>query len=764
MTKGLRAVQLAFWVVVAASAAALALARPVEHDAAYYLARQEIATLAASLDRTAQEQATSLEARSQARIDLGSLARQTTIAGVLHVKAKANAAPIEPLAPVVLDTLAALNAHARHDVKVRVAVPDAAGMVSALRWRLAAQPPAPAPVTGAAPESNTAAPESNTAAPVPPQPKIPEFELESIAWRPVQGQRVGPKREQEIEQLRLRVAQARLELEQAQAERDRAEAVFRYRRDNNIDIKLRREAWLNVVASREKVRQLSGELRSLGKRYDRLSRKALAYRSPRTGALEAAELAGVVAALVGPAANRLKLEFPAPLVRRSVAVTPVPLAGFDATKAADLWPELASMSPVEALQAVEGKFSWHNQGMEVSEFKIGGRTVLQAIPAALIVPLLAVALFCRSARSGYHPFHSAGWRLPVLGIGSSLLNCLALIGLPLAAGLTCVWTLSRIQGHPVIPLLLTAIGVVAAVWACKEMVQVQNLRRQVTRMSNPPSDLPASTLPPPLDAARSPIPPPARLPSDWSGTSGPPPALSERPTLTSIPPPVPAAARRRSTPTLPPPVPEAAKRPTRPPPDAAEAGTEEGGEAPGSRAGPPALSGSEEVGLSLAEVLSDEAGSPSIEIEPDFDQDADQGGGEGPGPHIDEPKTASQPPSQGPADHPGSADEGESDDGRSPTRPAADEAAPAAVGAGKDSPLARPQGPGDEAAPLASGPKSNGEPSKKTGSKKKRRRSARSGSPTDGTIPTSEAGARSDSPKKAGTKRKRRRSGGRTRR
>ena len=70
-----------------------------------------------------------------------------------------------------------------------------------------------------------------------------------------------------------------------------------------------------------------------------------------------------------PGRDRLTFQFPVSTGSRAVEVTPVASPGFEAVDAAGVWPVIKEQSLVEALDTVEGQFSWHRLGFDIGGFR-----------------------------------------------------------------------------------------------------------------------------------------------------------------------------------------------------------------------------------------------------------------------------------------------------------------------------------------------------------------------------------------------------------
>ncbi|HMI93556.1 MAG TPA: hypothetical protein VK509_19420, partial [Polyangiales bacterium] len=190
-----------------------------------------------------------------------------------------------------------------------------------------------------------------------------------------------------------------------------------------------------------------------------------------------------------PSGQSFELTLPAAIEQRGVAVGSLTGSDFPIAHASGLWDQLAKLSSKQAIAKLRGRFSWHYRYVEVAPgVKLGGMTVLQLAPLALLPFFIALIRRSRGVGASYNPFdRPAGEVLPMVGFGLSALNLLVLLFLPLAGCALCTWSLIELEQLPVVPVLcvLGCVGLGgSSQFALGELLE---LREAVTRShSNPP--------------------------------------------------------------------------------------------------------------------------------------------------------------------------------------------------------------------------------------------------------------------------------------
>ena len=191
-----------------------------------------------------------------------------------------------------------------------------------------------------------------------------------------------------------------------------------------------------------------------------------------------------------PSGRAFELKLPAPIDRREVAVPRITGAEFPVLTASGFWDELKSGTAEQAIERLNERFSWHYRHFEVGGIKVGGMTLLQFAPLALLPFFFGLMRRSRGVGATYNPFGAAPQieELPTVGFGSQALNLMVLVALPLAGSVLCAWSLLQISQAPIVPGLcaLAALGLGSTSHvALKELLE---LRDAITRShSNPPA-------------------------------------------------------------------------------------------------------------------------------------------------------------------------------------------------------------------------------------------------------------------------------------
>jgi hypothetical protein len=194
---------------------------------------------------------------------------------------------------------------------------------------------------------------------------------------------------------------------------------------------------------------------------------------------------GVVTASLRPVPgrDRLSFRFPVSTGSRTVPVTPVAAFSFEVVEAAGVWPSIKAQSPAQAVETVEGEFSWHYLGFDLGGFRMGAPTVLQLLPVLLAGLLWYLVGRCRRARARYSPFQSRASELVRIGFGSHLFDTAALVGLPLVFSALSVWSLALVGASAVVGALTGLVSIGTAVWCGREMIALHDLCDDIQRTS-----------------------------------------------------------------------------------------------------------------------------------------------------------------------------------------------------------------------------------------------------------------------------------------
>lgn len=152
---------------------------------------------------------------------------------------------------------------------------------------------------------------------------------------------------------------------------------------------------------------------------------------------------------------RFQFRFPVALEARSATVPGLTGCDFAINRASNFWSEVSGRSVQQAIAVVERKFSWHYRYLGVGGIKIGGMTFLQLAPLFPLATLLLLFLRMRRAIVRYNPFDArTNWAsLPRMGFEPFWINLAAVLLLPTAASLLCIYSLWRIFEVPATPII-----------------------------------------------------------------------------------------------------------------------------------------------------------------------------------------------------------------------------------------------------------------------------------------------------------------------
>jgi hypothetical protein len=465
VTERIKAVQRMFWAMLGASLVVALLGLPVGHDGDTMAALEEVRAFAAGFDRAALERALVSGASAQGVVGLDTVARATSGSGVPKVSAAPSAPPIAPRAAVSLATLADVHGLTAPGATLAIGSPKAEAVALALAWRL----------------SRHAGPQG--------------YELQSIILGDGRCTQTDVGREQEVVDARAAALEARKRADAADKQHAQAQDVYDLRRKWKAPWKAIAKANETRIKTQAALEQAQQQLAQLEQAYEALAKRAESFETNGGGKQapaaqhDAAECAVAIATLVGrPSGEKLELHLPAAIDRRPVAVPRITGADFPVTRAAGLWDELASGTAEQALQRLGERFSWHYRYFEVAGIKLGGMTVLQLVPLALLPIFLLLMRRSRGVGATYNPFDRPNVEsLPTVGFGIGALNLLVLVVLPLAGCVLCAFSLAQIDQLPIVPVLcaFAALGLGGSCHvALKELLE---LRDAITRShSNPP--------------------------------------------------------------------------------------------------------------------------------------------------------------------------------------------------------------------------------------------------------------------------------------
>jgi hypothetical protein len=405
-------------------------------------ALDETTRFANAFDRASLERALRSHATAQHGVALAKVAQRISGRGVPKTSAAPTAAPIAPYSLLEIDTLGQVNALAVPGASLSIETPRPESIGEALSWRLT--------------RSGSREPHV----------------LQAVALTDLSCTAADLDREREIGRLQVELAQARTRAESAEQRQGAAERTYEARRKHRAPWKVIAKANETRAEARKNIEDAQRLLLAAATRYESVAGEALRLagdsgskpRLSRASApkqrrkpSDAEEVSCRVAtAKLTPKSGNTPLEFsiPARVDRRDMPVPHIAGAGFEAAKRFGFWEDIKNSAPPVALAHLRGRFSWHYRYAELGGIKLGGMTVLQLAPLALVAMLLLVIRSCRRVSATYNPFDSPVFSsLPKVGFSTRWGNLLALIGLPVIACGLSAWSLLQIDHMPVGPAL-----------------------------------------------------------------------------------------------------------------------------------------------------------------------------------------------------------------------------------------------------------------------------------------------------------------------
>jgi hypothetical protein len=458
----INAVSRTFWTLLAVALVVAAIGMPIGNDRATLAVVDELSAFEHGFDRGGLERTLLAHASRQGLVGIDAVANDVHGRGVPKVSARAGAAPIAPQASIALATLADVRALAAPGAQVQISAPAAEQLGAALSWRLARQPEG---ATG--------------------------YELTSIALGPEGCDAADATSEKQVAEARDQLLDQRTATDKAQKQFDDADQMLELRRKWHAP-------WKAISKSQEKraetLSALNAEKQKLAKAeqtYESLAKRAENFKSKPAG--DKAGSAGCAVATASliqkPTGRAFSLKLPAPIARRGVPVPQITGADFPAVQAAVLWDELKDKTAAEAIEHMSQRFTWHYRYVELGGLKVGGMTLLQFAPLALLPLFFGLIRRSRGLGATYNPFDRVSTmdNLPTVGFGSQGANLLVLVALPLVACVLCAWSLIQISEPPIVPALcaIATLGLGGSSHvALKDLLE---LRDAITRShSNPP--------------------------------------------------------------------------------------------------------------------------------------------------------------------------------------------------------------------------------------------------------------------------------------
>jgi hypothetical protein len=460
-----------FWALLATGVIVALLGVPFGDDADTMDALAELTEFQRNFDRAKLESTLLAHASAQGVVRLADVAgaigdtapalRGGAASGRrgAPVTAAASAPPIQPDAGIALATLGQIHALGRSGSMLEIGSLSAETLALSLGWRLSRR-------TGAE-----------------------RFELQKVALAAGGCSDKDVEREREVAAARTELLQATSEADAAQKRYDDAEKLSEQRRKWKAP-------WKSILKADEKRAEARTALETAERtraknetRYETLAKPAEAKkRAAAKGARDGACALANATLRELPSGTTFTLQLPTPIVRRSVPVPPLTGVEFPVTRASGLWDEVEGSDTASALAQLRERFSWHYRYVEVSGVKVGGMTVLQLAPLALLPLFFGLIRRSRGVGALYNPFDRVSFEhLPSVGLGASPINLLVLVLLPLTACVLCAWSLIQVDQPPIVP-ALCALGCIGlGSLSHVALSELLELRDAITRShSNPP--------------------------------------------------------------------------------------------------------------------------------------------------------------------------------------------------------------------------------------------------------------------------------------
>jgi hypothetical protein len=462
------------WLVVATGVAAIGV--PIGNDASWMAALDEGTKFANAFDRASLERGLRAHASAKHGVPLALVAQRISGRGVPKTTAAAAAAPIAPYSLLALDTLGEIDALATRGASLSIETPRPESIAEALTWRL----------------THSASNEPHV--------------LQAVVLTERSCAAADLDREREVGRLRGELSQARTRAESAEQRQGTAERVYEARRKHRAPWKVIAKANETRAEARKALEEAQRLLLAAATRYETVASEALRLAGdtgskprPAPGAAATQRRkpsddrevnCRVAVATLAPKSTNKPLEFsiPARVDRRDMPVPHIAGAEFEAARRSGVWDDIKDSAPSVAVAHLRGRFSWHYRYAEFAGIKLGGMTVLQLAPLALVAMLLLVIRSCRRVSATYNPFDSPVFaNLPVVGFSARWANLLALIGLPGVACGLAAWSLLQIDHLPIGPALCGVACLALGGLAFVALRRLLDLREAIMQShTNPP--------------------------------------------------------------------------------------------------------------------------------------------------------------------------------------------------------------------------------------------------------------------------------------
>jgi hypothetical protein len=460
----IQAVQRVFWAVLLVALAVILLGIPMGDDGENMAVLDELTAFHAAFEqnRPVIESTLLSHARQAGALPLDALAERIAGEGVPKVSAEKGAQPVQPRVLLDVSSLARIQALSQPNATLTIASVRPSEMAQALAWRLsrAAQP--------------------NT-----------KYTLKSVELTDQRASEADAARELEADKLRVELRDAERDLKNQTAAYEKIDELYESRRKWRATWKVLQRTNEERLETKAKLDQAQKKRDQLSAAYEKLALeggKLEGVRETDTGKPGDTQYAIAVARLASSAGGEpLSLRFAVPLDVKAAPVSSLVGAELPITAASEIWPHIQNGTGEEAIAKVRSRFSWHYAYVEVGGIKIGGMTLVQLAPLALVPCLMLLIRRSRRVGSSYNPFDRDAASLPSVGLGVSPLNIVVLVLLPLAGSVLCAISLVQLRHLPLVPMAVALACIGLGVAAHVSLRELMDLRDAVRRShSHPP--------------------------------------------------------------------------------------------------------------------------------------------------------------------------------------------------------------------------------------------------------------------------------------
>jgi len=454
-----------FWILLGTSAVIALLALPLNRNNQLLSVLDELLRFQEGFDRNVVETSLRKAATNEKKIPLNSLAGALDRNLATKIEVNNSSPPITPLAKIKLGTLGAVNAFSSEEATIDILAPKIEQLSDSIGWRIARR------------KGND------------------KYELLEIILK----EAAVSTSDVELER---KVASAQKEKKKAQIAWEAASESYD-RLLNLHEMRLKWKApWKVILKTREKMNDAKTEMDVKKARldraisaYEKLAKEAEAFRyqiDTKQAVITGSNAVAIAKLRTLPGSDHFRIEFPVSGDTVTVPVARLTGCEFSTTKAAGLWDSVKEKTVQEAIASVESRFSWHYRRIMLGGVKIGGMTLLQWSPIALVIILLLLKRRIGKARDSYNPYSAGGdWVLPIVGFHFTVLNFFAIAVLPGTACILCVWSLLRIRENVLLPMLCSALTLGLGILCHVRMDSLRNLRNEVTRSHSIPPNQPS---------------------------------------------------------------------------------------------------------------------------------------------------------------------------------------------------------------------------------------------------------------------------------